>query len=83
MSAEKNKKSVRFYTTGQSAKLLRISVSTLKRWLNEEEVLKKVKQNSNGWKLFSEADIEILKKFRRQKKKMGRNFRPSTLKPVE
>ena len=79
----KVKKGEIFLTTGQTAKSLRISVSTLKRWIQEEGVLKHVKQNSNGWKLFSEDDLRRLKTYQKQKRKMGKTYKPSTLKPVE
>ncbi len=70
-----------FFTSGQAAKALRISVSTLKRWLNDG-VIKEVKQNSNGWRLFSEADIETLRIHQQKLKKQGKRFKSSTLQPV-
>ena len=84
MTTQKKKKaSEKFFTTGQTAKLLRISVSTLKRWVHEESVLQQVKKNSNGWKLFSEWDVNMLRQYQKQKKKMGRVYKASTLRPVE
>ena len=74
----------RYYTTGQTAKLLRVSVSTLKRWVREySQVVPALKRNSNGWKLFSQEDIQSLKDFQKDRKKQGRIFRDSVLKPVD
>lgn len=74
----------RYYTTGQTAKILRVSVSTLKRWIRESgDTLPKLKRNSNGWKLFSESDLEMLKAYQRQRKKRGRIFSEENLRPVE
>jgi len=73
----------KFYTSGQVAKKLRISVSTLKRWISDEGVVHNIKLNSNGWKLFSIHDIGVLKDYQKQKKKNGKRFSASILKPVD
>jgi len=73
----------KFYTSGQVAKRLRISVSTLKRWISDDGVVNNIKLNSNGWKLFSINDIHLLKDYQRQKRKNGKRFSPSILRPVE
>lgn len=82
MSTGKRKGSERFFTTGQVAKTLRISVSTLKRWLINDTPILQIKHNVNGWKLFSEKDIELLKDHRKLKKKLGKKYNSSTLKPI-
>ncbi|MBF0432289.1 MAG: MerR family transcriptional regulator [Fibrobacteria bacterium] len=73
---------VMLMTSGQAAKKLRISVSTLKRWIHEDSVLKNVKKNSKGWNLFSEKDIADIKEHQRLKKRLGRKFQASTLQPI-
>jgi len=82
LSTAQNKSEI-FLTTGQTAKSLRISVSTLKRWVQNDLVLKGVKQNANGWRLFSTKDLQRLKSYQKLKRKIGKTYKPSTLKPVE
>jgi len=74
---------VPFRTTGQVAKALRVSVSTLKRWLDEKPDLASHRINANGWRLFSDTDLEFLREYQRLKRKEGRTFKPSTLRPVD
>lgn len=70
------------FTTGQVAKTLRISISTLKRWLNDTTLCIADQRNYNGWRLFSEKDIQTLREFKRQVKTQGRRFNNTTLIPV-
>jgi DNA-binding transcriptional MerR regulator len=72
----------RYLTSGQIAKSLRISISTLKRWLNEEDALVDSARNANGWRLFTSSDMEKLKEFKRDKKRNGKQFHTNTLTPV-
>ncbi|MBN1309451.1 MAG: MerR family transcriptional regulator [Chitinispirillaceae bacterium] len=72
----------RHFTSGQTAKKLRISVSTLKRWLEEPDLAISERRNYNGWRLFSEADIAILKDYKRQIRRNGKRFNATTLIPV-
>mgnify|MGYP001586313630 CR=1 FL=1 len=71
-----------YLTTGQIARQLRISISTLKRWINAEEALPATNKNASGWRLFSGRDLETLKRFKRTKKKNGKRFQTETLTPV-
>lgn len=73
----------RYLTTGRIAKCLRVSISTLKRWINDEEVLVDSARNASGWRLFTEDDLEKLKEYKRSKKRNGKQFHPSTLTPVK
>jgi DNA-binding transcriptional MerR regulator len=73
---------VHYFTSGQVAKQLRISISTLKRWLEESPVKISETRNSNGWRLFSEKDLEVLKEFKRDMRKKGKRFNDTTLIPV-
>lgn len=70
------------FTTGQVAKTLRISISTLKRWLDDTTLSIADQRNYNGWRLFSEDDIQTLREFKRQVKTQGRRFNDTTLIPV-
>ncbi|MFH1759774.1 MAG: MerR family transcriptional regulator [bacterium] len=72
----------RYFTSGQAARELRVSVSTLKRWIDNEVVLKTPTRNATGWRLFSETDIDILKQYKKEKKRNGKKFKASILKPV-
>jgi DNA-binding transcriptional MerR regulator len=76
-------RSIPFRTTGQVAKALRVSVSTLKRWLEETPDLALHRTNSNGWRLFTEDEMARLREFQRRKRKEGRTFKPSTLRPID
>lgn len=73
----------RYLTTGQVAKTLRVSVSTIKRWLREYPELCPKYENASGWRLFTFQDVEQLKLLKKGRKKYGKVFRPSTLRPVE
>lgn len=73
----------KFLTSGQVARKLHISISTLKRWLIQPEVKIKEYRNYNGWRLFTDKDIEVLKRYKRYAKKNGKRFKETTLIPVE
>lgn len=72
-----------FRTTGQVAKFLRVSVSTLKRWLDETPGLASDRFNANGWRLFSEAEVMQIRDHQKRKRREGRTFKPSTLRPID
>lgn len=72
----------KFYTSGQVARRLRISVSTLKRWIDDPSLKVSEQRNYNGWRLFSEADLSSLNDFKRQLKKNGKRFKDTVLIPV-
>lgn len=71
-----------FYTSGQVAKKLRISTSTLKRWLLQEQVAIGERRNANGWRLFSPADVAHLQEFKRELRRNGKRFNDTTLLPI-
>ena len=71
-----------FYTSGQIAKRLRISISTLKRWLEDSSLNITEQRNYNGWRLFNEVDLNKLLEFKRKLRKNGKRFNESTLLPV-
>ncbi|MBN1577212.1 MAG: MerR family transcriptional regulator [Chitinispirillaceae bacterium] len=73
---------MRHFTSGQVAKKLRISISTLKRWLEDPNLSISERRNYNGWRLFSEADIAVLKEYKRQIRRNGKRFNDTTLIPV-
>ncbi|MBN2035537.1 MAG: MerR family transcriptional regulator [Chitinispirillaceae bacterium] len=72
----------KFYTTGQVARRLRISVSTLKRWLVDPALHISEQRNYNGWRLFSEADLSALVGFKKQLRRNGKRFNETVLIPV-
>jgi DNA-binding transcriptional MerR regulator len=72
----------RHFTSGQVAKKLRISISTLKRWLDDPKLSISDRRNYNGWRLFSDADISILKEYKRKIRRNGKRFNDTTLIPV-
>ena len=71
-----------YLTSGQIAQSLRVSISTLKRWIDEECAIAEKARNANGWRLFTQEDLEILKNFKKTKRRMGRRFHSRTLTPV-
>jgi DNA-binding transcriptional MerR regulator len=71
-----------YHTTGQVAKALRVSVSTLKRWLEDTPNLAGYRTNASGWRLFSMEEIEHIREHQRRKKREGKTFKPDTLRPV-
>jgi DNA-binding transcriptional MerR regulator len=71
-----------YFTSGQIAKQLRISISTLKRWLEEAPITIPEIRNSSGWRLFSADDLEVLKELKRELRKKGKRFNDTTLLPV-
>jgi len=71
-----------YFTSGQVAKQLRVSVSTLKRWIAQEEILPRETRNASGWMLFSREDMDNLKRFKKDKRRNGKSFHKETLKPV-
>lgn len=55
-----------FFTSGRTAAMLGISISTLKRWA---VILPREKRNASGWLLFSMDDLDMLKKVKRRRRK--------------
>jgi hypothetical protein len=72
----------KFFTSGQVARRLRISVSTLKRWLEDPSLRISEQRNCNGWRLFSEADLNVLHGFKLELKRNGKRFKETVLIPV-
>ncbi|MBD3422696.1 MAG: MerR family transcriptional regulator [Chitinivibrionales bacterium] len=72
----------RFFTSGQVARKLRVSISTLKRWLDDPHVEINDRRNANGWRLFSERDVGRLQEHKRLLRKNGRRFNDTTLIPI-
>ncbi len=72
-----------YRTSGQVAKMLRISVSTLKRWLEDQPDLATFRSNSSGWRLFTDDEVEKLRAYQKLKRKSGKSFKPSTLRPID
>ncbi len=72
----------RYLTSGQVAKRLKVSISTLKRWLDELEKEISETRNCNGWRLFTEDDICLIREHKKKIRKNGKRFNVSTLIPV-
>jgi DNA-binding transcriptional MerR regulator len=71
-----------YYTTGQIAKELRVSVSTLKRWLAEENQADPNPRNAIGWRLFTQEDLDRLRMLKQEKKRNGKQYSADVLVPV-
>jgi DNA-binding transcriptional MerR regulator len=72
-----------YITCGQAAKRLRVSISTLKRWVSEPSLSMEELRNQNGWRLFSAKQMEALKEFKHDLKRNGKRFNQSTLVPID
>jgi DNA-binding transcriptional MerR regulator len=71
-----------YLTCGQVARRLHVSISTLKRWASEPGLKLSELRNQNGWRLFSEEQVNRLKEFKRQLKRNGKRFHEETLLPI-
>jgi DNA-binding transcriptional MerR regulator len=71
-----------YLTSGQVARSLRVSVSTLKRWLADPELELFERRNANGWRLFADKELDMLKEHKRKLKKNGKRFAETTLLPI-
>jgi DNA-binding transcriptional MerR regulator len=71
-----------YLTSGQVAKKLRVSLSTLKRWVGESEIEIDERRNYNGWRLFSEHDVALLRSYKKKIKRNGKRFNETTLIPI-
>ncbi len=71
-----------YLTSGQVAKKLKISISTLKRWLETMELNISEVRNCNGWRLFTYEDVEVIREYKRKMKRNGKRFNDTTLVPV-
>ena len=73
----------KYLTSGQMSRKLRISISTLKRWLEDDSGLGILdRRNQNGWRLFSHSDVERLIEYKRELKRSGKRFADTTLIPI-
>lgn len=52
-----------FYRTNEALKLIGISKATWFRWLKEKKVGDVNHKDVRGWRLFTDADIERIKKY--------------------
>ncbi|NLL12479.1 MAG: MerR family transcriptional regulator [Fibrobacter sp.] len=71
-----------YLTSGQVAKKLKISISTLKRWLETMDLNVSEVRNCNGWRLFTEEDVQVIREHKQKLKKTGKRFNDTTLVPV-
>jgi DNA-binding transcriptional MerR regulator len=71
-----------YLTIGQVAKRLRVSISTLKRWQNDPALGVDERRNCNGWRLYSEDDVLVLREYKRELRRNGRRFNDTTLLPI-
>ncbi len=72
-----------YLTCGQVARKLHVSISTLKRWAIEPSLKLNELRNHNGWRLFSEEQVNVLKEFKRRLKRNGKRFNQETLLPIK
>ena len=73
----------KYFTSGQVARKLHVSISTLKRWLSHAELNIKEYRNYNGWRLFTSEDVDELRRFKKFSKKNGKRFKETTLIPIQ
>ena len=51
-----------YYLTSEACEMAQISRGTLFRWIREDIVPDVKLKDRNGWRLFSEAEVKVLKK---------------------
>lgn len=73
---------VDYLTSGQVARKLRVSVSTLKRWLEDLDSSVCDVRNAYGWRLFDQDAVEELRRYKKELRKQGRRFSEAVLEPV-
>ena len=71
-----------YLTCGQAARKLRVSISTLKRWINDPGLTMNTLRNHSGWRLFSEDQVRLLREFQKEMKRNGKRFNQATLMPM-
>jgi DNA-binding transcriptional MerR regulator len=71
-----------YLTCGQVARKLRVSISTLKRWVEEPGINIPDLRNHNSWRLFTEDHVTALLDFKKNLKRNGKRFKRSTLQPI-
>ncbi|MBX3589460.1 MAG: hypothetical protein KF755_01005 [Burkholderiaceae bacterium] len=52
-----------FYLAHEVAKVAGISKQTLLRWITEKRVKDAAKRDRNGWRLFTEPEVEAISRF--------------------
>ena len=71
-----------YLTCGQAAKRLKVSISTLKRWVSEPELGLEELRNRSGWRLFSEEDVGNLRDYKMRMRRAGKRYTDLTLLPT-
>jgi DNA-binding transcriptional MerR regulator len=62
-----------YYTSGQTARHLGISVATLNRWYSNHSLKIAPERNILGWRLFSDSDLKILADFKHHTRSKSEN----------
>ena len=52
-----------FYLTQEAAKDIGVSKATLLRWISRNLVKDAAKRDRNGWRLFSAAEVDALRRY--------------------
>ena len=52
---------VQYYRTTEAARNIGVSRSTLLRWLSQGRVEVPVRRDRNGWRVFNEEDLDLLR----------------------
>ena len=52
---------IKYYRTAEVCKIAGISRTTLFRWLKNDLLSENIARDRRGWRLFTEADVELLK----------------------
>jgi len=52
---------VTYYRTTETAHSVGISRSTLLRWLSQQRIELPVRRDRNGWRVFTDEDVEIIR----------------------
>jgi excisionase family DNA binding protein len=52
-----------YYSTHETAKAVGVSKPTLLRWIRHGIIAECVKRDRNGWRIFTQSEVEAIRKF--------------------
>jgi excisionase family DNA binding protein len=65
---------ITYYRTSELCKLVGISKNTLLRWINSKKFADAKHRDRNGWRLFTEVEVEKVKRYVHTLNKLDNTF---------